>query len=135
MAGTEEVVANWLATAAEPGLLGAAAKSTLPCPRLAGIWKKALTERAHETHAGLTVPLQRSISRCSTAIDPVLGELLAKAPRARPMIVQAIDPYGTELASMKETCTALRHGYVNGENALARERARDAIQRGCAFTR
>lgn len=135
MAETEDVVRDWLAVGAEPGLLGVAGAGSLPCPRLATIWKKALTERAPETHPALTVPLQRSIARCAAELDPVVAELLAKAPRARPAILQGIDPYGTDLASMRETCDALKRGYANGESALARERARDALSHGCAFAR
>ncbi|MBX3219236.1 MAG: hypothetical protein KF795_01880 [Labilithrix sp.] len=135
MAATEDVVLDWVATGAEPGLLGVAATSTLPCPRLAAVWKKALSERPPESHSALTVPLQRSLSRCAPQLDPVLAELLAKAPRARAAIVQAIDPYGTELAGMKETCAALKQGYTNGESALVRERAGDAQSHGCAFAR
>jgi hypothetical protein len=135
MAATEDVVLDWIATGSEPGLLGVAAKSTLPCPRLATIWKKALVERKPATHAALAVSLQRSISRCTLQLDPVLGELLAKAPRARSVIVQAIDPYGTELSGMKATCDALKQGHANGEGALARERVRDALSHGCAFAR
>jgi hypothetical protein len=135
MAATENVVLDWLATRSEPGLLGAAAKSALPCPRLATIWKQALAVRTPETHAALVVPLQRSLSRCSSQLDPVLAELLAKTPRARPTVIQAIDPYGTELATMKETCSALRAGYANGVDPLARARANDALARGCTFAR
>ncbi|MBX3215162.1 MAG: hypothetical protein KF850_24210 [Labilithrix sp.] len=135
MAATEDVVLDWIATGAEPGLLGVAATSALPCPRLAKVWRRALSERPAEVHAALTVPLQRSLSRCASQLDPVLAELLAKAPRARVAIVQALDPYGTELASMKETCEALAQGYVNGESALVRERADDARSRGCASAR
>jgi hypothetical protein len=134
MAATEDVVSNWIATGAELGLLGAAAKSaTLPCHRLAAMWKKALTER--QPDAAMHVPLQRSISRCSTQLDPVLAELLAKAPRARAPIIQAIDPFGVDLQTMNETCAALRQGYANGESAVVRERARDAVNRSCAFAR
>ena len=135
MAATEDVVLDWIGAGSEPGLLGVAARANLPCPRLAGVWKKALTERPPEAHPALTVPLQRSISRCTAALDTVLGELLAKAPRARPAIIQAIDPYGTELASMKDTCAALRQGYARGESALARARAEEALNRGCKFAR
>jgi hypothetical protein len=131
MAATEDTVVGWIATSAEPGLLSAAAKSTLPCPRLAAIWKKGLTERTGAS--ALIVPLKLSISRCGPAMDPVLAELMAKAPRARPAIVQAIDPYGTELASLKETCAALKQGYARGENAAIRERANDAVLHGCQF--
>lgn len=135
MAATENVVLDWIATGAEPGLLGVAANSSLPCARLAELWKKALTARPAESHAALTVPLQRSISRCGTQLDPVLADLLAKAPQARASIVQAIDPFASELASMKETCAALRAGHVNGESAGVRARASEAVRRGCAFAR
>jgi hypothetical protein len=130
MASKEDGALGWLATSAEPGLLGAAAKSAMPCPRLALAWKKALTERAPD--AAMTVPLNRSIDRCVAAMDPVLGELLAKAPRARAIIVAAIDPFGVELAGMKETCGALKKGAASGERAVTRERASDAIQQGCS---
>lgn len=135
MAGTEDVVLGWLATGAEVGLLGVAAKSTIPCPRLAALWQKALAERGPESQTAMAVPLQRSISRCNTVLDPVLAELLAKAPRARPTIVQALDPYGTELHGMKETCAALRQGYARRERAIVRERANDAVNRACTFAR
>jgi|GEM_PF-1506255 len=135
MAATEDVVLDWIGTGSEPGLVGVAATSTLACPRLAALWKKALTERPPEAHAALTVPLQRSIVRCTEALDTVLGELLAKAPRARPVIIQGIDPYGTELPTMKATCAALKQGAANGESALARARASEALNRGCAFAR
>jgi hypothetical protein len=133
LAATEDVVADWIATRAEPGLLSVSAKSTLACARLAMIWKKGLTERAAD--AALTVPLQRTISRCGPAMDPVLAELLAKAPRARPTIVQAIDPFGSELAGLKETCAALKQGYASGESPILRERANDAVGHGCLFAR
>lgn len=133
LAATEDVVTSWIATSAEPGLLGVAAKSTLPCPRLAAIWTRALVERAPD--AAMAVPLQRSIARCPTAMDPVMAELLAKAPRARGILVSAIDPFGTELANLKDTCAALRKGYANGEGPAVRERANDALAHGCTFAR
>lgn len=132
LAADEQIVLDWISTSAEPGFLGAAAQSDLPCPRLASIWEKALSERNPESHSALTVSLTRSIERCPAPMDPVLGELLAKSPRARSAIVQAIDPYGTELPSLKETCTALARGYANGEGARVRARAREALNRGCA---
>ncbi len=54
---------------------------------------------------------------------------------SRPTIISAIDPFGTELAELKETCGALKKGYVRGENAIVRERANDAIAHGCALVR
>jgi hypothetical protein len=133
MAGSDVAALDWLATTAEPGLLGAAAKGTLACPRTAVMWKKALVERT--PNAAMTVPLNRSIGRCPATMDPVLGELLAKAPRARPTIVAAIDPFGSELAGMSATCTALKRGSANGESAIIRERANDAVQQGCHLAR
>jgi hypothetical protein len=135
MSATEPVVRNWLATGAEPGLLNVASTSTLACEPLAAIWKTALAERPAEGQRALTVPLQRSIARCYTTLDPVLADLLATAPRARAPIVQAIDPYGTELANLKATCAALKKGYANGESPLIRDRAKDALARGCMLTR
>ncbi len=135
MASTEDSVLEWLAASAEPGLLTATAKGALPCARLATVWQKGLASRPQETHAALSVPLQLSIRRCTSALDPVLAEMLAKAPRARMCIMQAIDPFGGELAQMKQTCAALRAGYTNGEGPLVRERTRDALSHGCKFAR
>ncbi len=133
LAETEDVVLRWLGTGAEPGLLGAAAKGSLPCTRLAQAWRTALTERPPETHAMLTIPLRAMMSRCSQAIDPVLGELLEQAPRARSVIMQAVDPFANDLAEMKATCKALRKGFVRGESPRIRERASDALAHGCKF--
>jgi hypothetical protein len=131
MAATENVVVDWLAVGAEPGLLSTAAQSSLPCPRLAAIWKKGLAERSAETQSALVVPLQRSIARCATALDPVRGAPLLKSPRARATIVQALDNIGNDLGLMKETCAALKSGVTRYENAITRERAGDEIARGC----
>lgn len=131
MAATENVVVDWLAVGAEPGLLGIAAQSSMPCPRIAAIWKKGLAERPAESQAALVVPLQRSIARCTSALDPVLGEQLQKSPRARPTIVQALDHVGNDLAAMKETCAALKSGVADNENAVTRERVEGEIARGC----
>ena len=132
LAGSDDEVLTWIATSGEPGLLGKAATSSLACPRLALLWKKTLSDRPPS--AALTVPLSRTIARCSNAMDSVLGELLMKAPRARPTIVAAIDPFGTELAGMNATCTALKKGSTAGENAVTRERASDAVQQGCRLS-
>ncbi|WP_146649452.1 hypothetical protein [Labilithrix luteola] len=135
MAGTEDVVLDWLGTGAEPGLVSATAKSTLACPRLGVIWQKALTTRPEATFAALTVPLQASISRCSRELDSILADVLAKAPRARGCIVQAIDPYGGELADMKNTCTVIKQGWARGETARTRERIGEALSHGCRFAK
>jgi hypothetical protein len=135
MASAQDLVLGWLATDAEPGMLGAAAKGSLPCPRLATAWEKALTTRQGAAHAALAVPLQISVRRCSTTLDPVLAELLAKAPRSRAVIVQAIDPFAGELADMKEMCRALGKGWARGERPRIRERADDAVANGCKLAR
>lgn len=135
LAANEDAVLGWLAANAEPGLLTATAKSNLPCPRLAAVWQKALTTRPPEAHPALAVPLQLSVRRCNKDLDPILGDLLAKAPRARATILKAIDPFGGELGEMSETCKALRAGYANGEAPLIRERARDAVASGCKYTK
>jgi hypothetical protein len=135
MATTEDVVLDWLAQSAEPGLIGATAKSRLACPRLGVIWAKGLVERAPETHAALAVPLQQSLRRCASVLDPIVADLLTKAPRARSVIMQAIDAYSTELADLKLTCKALRAAWVNGESARIRERADDALSHGCKFAK
>lgn len=135
MASTENVVLDWLALSAEPGLLTATAKSTLPCARLGVIWSKGLVERAPESHSALTVPLQISLRRCAAALDPIIADLLTKAPRSRSCIMQAIDPYSGELTDLRLTCRALRGGWVSGESPRIRERADDALAHGCAFVK
>ena len=135
MATTEDVVLDWLATSAEPGLMTATAKSTLPCARVSAIWAKALVERAPESHSAMTVPLQLSLRRCAAALDPVMADLLTKAPRARGCIMQAIDPFSTELPDLKLTCNALHAGWVGSEAPRIRERVEDALAHGCSFVR
>ena len=135
MAATENVVLDWLATNAEPGLITATAKSSLPCARLNVIWAKGLVQRPPESHSALTVPLQLSLRRCASTLDPILADLLEKAPRSRACIMQAIDPYSGELTDLKLTCRAMRAGWVNGETPRIRERAQDALSHGCSFVR
>ena len=135
LANTENVVLDWLAVNAEPGLISAAAKSTLACSRLSVIWSKGLVERPPETHSALAVPLQLSLKRCATTLDPIISNLLEKAPRARPCIMQAIDPYAGELSDLKKTCASLRGAWVNSESSRIRERANDALTGGCRFVR
>lgn len=135
LSAKEPVVLNWLATGAEPGLINVAATSTLPCEPLTEMWKKALAERPAESRAALTVPLNRSISRCLSTLDPVMADLLTNTPRSRATIVAALDPYGTELANLKQTCAALKKGVTNGESAATRDRTKEALARGCMLAR
>lgn len=135
MATTEDAVLGWVASGAEPGLLTALAKSSLPCPRVAMVWAKGLAERPPESHAALTVPLRTSIGRCSSALDPVLADLLEKAPGSRAVILQSIEPNGGEMADLKKTCGALGKPFMRAENARTRERANDALSQGCRFAK
>jgi hypothetical protein len=135
MAATDNVVLDWLALNAEPGLISATAKSSLPCARLGVIWAKGLVERPPETHSALAVPLQFSLRRCAAALDPIVADLLEKAPRSRACIMQAIDPYSGELTDLKLTCRTLRGGWVNGAAPQIRERAHDALKHGCQYVR
>lgn len=133
MANKEDVVLGWLATGAEPGLLGAVAKSTLPCPRLATIWGKALAERPADAQPALAVPLQNSTHRCAATLDPVLADLLEHAPASRAPIALGLDPYAGDLSDMKKTCDQLHRNYMNAENARVREKVADALSHGCRF--
>lgn len=133
MANKEDVVLGWLATTAEPGLLGAVAKSNLPCPRLATIWGKALAERPAEAQPALAVPLQVSTHRCASTLDPVLADLLEHAPSSRAPIALGLDPYAGDLADMKQTCDQLRRSYMRVESARVREHVGDALSHGCRF--
>ena len=92
-------------------------------------------ERPIDTHAALAVPLQLSLRRCASTLDPIIADLLEKAPVSRSCIMQAIDPYSGELTDLKLTCRAIRGGWVNGETARIQERAHDALSQGCRFVR
>ncbi len=89
--------------------------------------------RPPETQPALSLPLQRALIRCTRQLDPMLANLLANEPRSRAAILQSIDPYGLELSSMKETCTALKAGAASSEEPRLRARAAEALNRGCAF--
>jgi hypothetical protein len=131
LAASEDAVLGWLGVNAEPGLLNAAGKGTLPCPRMIVAWKRALLERPPETFAALTVPLSIAIKRCASAFDPMLAEVLTGAPAARTAIVMALDPFGSETTEMPATCKALAPVARTGENARVRERAEDALTHAC----
>ena len=130
MAATENVVLDWLATNAEPGLITATAKSGLPCARLGVIWAKGARGasardplRARRAAAALS-------RRCASTLDPIIADLLEKAPRSRACIMQAVDPYSGELTDLKLTCRTLRGGM--GKRRVGpdpRARARRALAR------
>lgn len=131
IAEKNEKLLAWVAKSGEPGLLSAAAKGEMSCPTLARVWRTALTERPPAEHVALTVPLKLATQRCASTFDPVLADMLAKNPRARGCILAAIEPFGPELGDMKDTCQALRGGYIAAEPARLRERATDALANGC----
>ncbi len=135
MAAKEEPSHDWLAKSGEPGLLGAAARGTMLCTRLATLWKKALVERPAAEQGALVVPLKLAIGRCAPELDPVLADVLATVPGARACVVSAIEPYGAELADMKTTCTTLKQRFMGAESARVRGRAADALANGCRRAR
>lgn len=135
MAGNEDSVLAWLATKAEPGLVSVVAKSALTCTRLGSIWQRALVERPTADHAALSVPLKLSTNRCGKELDPILADLLGKAPGSRACIIQSLEPFSADLADLPQTCKALKGGWLRGEPARLRERANDAVTHGCLFRR
>jgi hypothetical protein len=130
LAKTDDVVLGWVATGAEPGLLTVAGKGDLPCPRLAEAWRRALTERPHETFPALSVPLSFALSRCSRDLDPVLAGLINQAPASRACIVQAIDPYGAGSSDLKETCKVLPLAVRTGDGRT-HDRANEILSHAC----
>jgi hypothetical protein len=132
LATADETAVGWLATSAEPGLLGSVAKATqVPCSRLNAIWTRALPERPPQTYSALTVPLSLSIKRCPDAMDGVLADAITHIPGVRATVVSAIEPFGAETSSLKATCKVLpqvAHGWDRG---IVRERANDTLQHGC----
>jgi hypothetical protein len=135
MASRDDVTLDWMARSAEPGLFGAAARGDMPCPRLVTAWKNALASRPAAEQVGLVVPLKLGMNRCGKALDPVLAELLATTPGARASIALAIDPFGSEVADLKETCAMLAKSWMSAEAPRVRERAADAVANGCRNAR
>lgn len=135
LATREDPVLDWLAKTSEPGLFGAAARSEMPCPRLAAAWKKALVERPAAEQPALVVPLKLGLGRCATALDPVLAETMGAVPAARATVVQALDPFSAEISDLKATCATLKQRWMSAESPRVRERAEDALANGCRRAR
>ncbi len=131
-----DAILDWLAKAAEPGLLSAAGRSEeFPCARIKVLWTTALGSRPGGEYSGLTVPLTNAVKRCAPQMDPLLADSLAHAPSTHPLVVAAIDPFGSEIADLKATCSALRP-VANGRGpGIVRERAYDALSHGCRSAR
>ncbi len=131
-----DAMLGWLARAAEPGLLGAAGRSEeFPCPRLKAMWTTALDTRSLADTSGLTVPLTSALDRCSRDLDPLLAEAIGKSAATHPLIVSAIDPYGSGIADLKETCSTMRSIAYGRDNPIVRERAEQALTHGCRAAR
>jgi len=124
---------DWLASTAEPGLVGAAGKSEeFPCIRLKQLWTKALATRPAATYSALTVALQNSIKRCAPQIDKVLADGLEREPVAQPLILAAVDPYGSETAELRATCSELKYMVSSRRGGgTVRARAAESLSHSC----
>jgi hypothetical protein len=131
-----DVALEWLATAAEPGLLSAAGShNEFPCARLKPLWATAIATRPPATHTTLTVPLRSSVTRCAATLDPVLAEGLLHEPPAYDLIVSGVDPYGSETQDLRATCAALRASAGSRGTSITRGRAIEAVHKGCQFAK
>ncbi len=135
-AARDDTALEWLASNAEPGLLGASgAREAFPCRRLAAVWTRALATRPAQAAPGLTVPLHAGLARCGRALDPVLAPALTQEPSVYDLLIAALDPFGTEMQDLPLTCAALRPIYTSKGTAFSRERARAAVTHGCVFAK
>ncbi len=113
----------------------AGAREAFPCARLATLWSKAFATRAPEAAATLTVPLHNAIARCGRALDPVLAPAVSKSLAEYELIIAGLDPFGTEVQDLPQTCAALKPLYQTQGSAFTRERARAAVVHGCVFAK
>jgi hypothetical protein len=133
---TDDVTLEWLATAAEPGLLSSAgSRDAFPCPRLARVWTQAFVARPPAQQSALTVPLRNAIGRCARVVDPVLAAAIAEDTPAYDLIVGGLDPFGTQTQDLPKTCAALKPRAGSRGNAFSRERSRAALSHGCVFAK
>jgi hypothetical protein len=133
IAADDDVTLGWLAEKAEPGLLGAAGKEErLPCARLHVAWTKALAARPAEIYSALTVPLGYAVKRCTPEMDGVVADAIVHLPATHAFVVEAIDPFTGYGNALRATCAALPSIAGGGrDNAVVRERARDALNHAC----
>ncbi len=134
-AQTDDETLTWLATKAEPGLLTAASRrATLDCNRAAKLWQEALGSRLPDAHPALSQELVASTRRCTSTHDPVLAKALADAEESRAWVVTAFDPQDALFARLDKTCEAMKVTALGGLgiSVRVRERARDAVARGCS---
>jgi len=123
---------GWLATNAEPGMLGAAGKmDVLSCARLHVAWVKALAARPPAQYPALVVPLGYAVVRCPAQVDGILADVIVHMPAARGLVVQAIDPFGRYEEALHATCGNLPLVANGPDSAIVRERASDALIHLC----
>ncbi len=128
----DERVLAWLAERGEPGILGAAGKSSaLPCPRLHVAWAKAFAARTLDTYKALTVPLAYATKRCPADMDGVLADTLQRLPAAHEVVVRAIDPFESYGDGLRATCAVLPSLAGGRDAALVKERASDTLMHAC----
>jgi hypothetical protein len=132
-AADDDAALAWLALLAEPGLLGAAGTSSaFPCARLHVAWSKALASRPVEIDSPLTVPLGYAVKRCPAQLDGVLADAIVRLPATRPIVIEAIDPFGAYDGALQATCAALPAVAEGGrDTAIVRERANDTLSHAC----
>jgi hypothetical protein len=131
-AAEDEGALAWLAERAEPGILGAAGKSSaLSCARLHVAWVKAFAARPTSVYPALTVPLGYAVTRCAPDLDGVLADAIVHVPAARTVVVQAIDPFTSYGEGLRATCAALPLVAGGPDPAIVRERAADALSHAC----
>ncbi len=135
-ASQDDATLDWLASSAEPGLLSVAgSRDAFPCARLSQAWAKAFVSRVADLGSGLTVPLHNAIARCARSLDPVLAPALGTGLPVYELIIAGLDPFGTEVQDLPQTCAALRPLYVGRGSAYTRERSRAAAIHGCVFAK
>jgi len=135
-AARDDTALDWLASNAEPGLLSAAgSREAFPCARLSVVWAKAFVSRVAEPGTGLTVPLHNAIARCGRALDPVLAPALSGELPAYELIIAGLDPFGTEVQDLPQTCAALQPMFAAKGSLFTRERARATALHGCVFAK
>ena len=132
IAATDEGMLKWLAQQAEPGLLGAASRTTtIDCPRLQRVWADALAARGGVQAGALTVPLSYAVKRCPAVLDGVLADAIRTKPDTLAAVVGAIDPFAPDNLTLRATCAALPRVATSGATAIVKERAGDAVAHGC----
>ncbi|MEO6575289.1 MAG: hypothetical protein ABIP89_15695, partial [Polyangiaceae bacterium] len=105
--------------------------ASMPCPRLKILWQQAIASRQPSTYSALAVPLGHAVTRCATALDPLLADTIQKNPTAHALVVGGIDPYGAEMGDLKATCASLPIVLRGKAPGRTKDRAADAIAHGC----